>query len=76
MYGELRGYGFTVITVAIDKSAEDARPWIAAARPTHPSLIDTTHVLADLYNIVNVPTILWLDERGRAGESARLARGA
>ena len=65
MYGELRGYGFTVITVAIDKSAEDARPWIAAARPTHPSLIDTTHVLADLYNIVNVPTILWLDERGR-----------
>jgi len=65
VYGELRGYGFTVITVAIDKSAEDARPWIAAARPTHPSLIDTTHVLADLYNIVNVPTILWLDERGR-----------
>ena len=65
MYGELRGYGFTVNTVAIDKSAEDARPWIAAARPTHPSLIDTTHVLADLYNIVNVPTILWLDERGR-----------
>jgi len=65
VYGELRGYGFTVVTVAIDKSAEDARPWIAAARPTHPSLIDTTHVLADLYNIVNVPTILWLDERGR-----------
>ena len=65
MYDELRELGFTVITVAIDQSAEDARPWIEAAHPTHPSLIDTTHVLADLYNIVNVPTILWIDERGR-----------
>src|SRR4029450_5301142 len=33
--------------------------------PAHPSLVDTAHVLADLYNIVNVPTILWIDERGR-----------
>jgi len=54
-----------VITVALDKSPEDARRWIEAARPTHPSLIDTKHVLADLYNIVNVPTVLWIDERGR-----------
>ena len=65
MYEELRGHGFTVITVAIDKSVDDARPWIEAAKPTHPSLIDTTHALADLYNVVNVPTILWIDERGR-----------
>ena len=62
LHEELRGFGFTVITVALDKSAEDARPWIEAARPTHPALIDTGHVLADLYNIVNVPTILWIDE--------------
>ena len=54
-----------MITVAIDRSADDARPWIEAASPTHPSLIDTRHVLADLYNLVNVPTILWIDERGR-----------
>ena len=65
MYEELKGLGFTVITVAVDKSADDARPWIEAAKPTHPSLIDTAHVLADLYNVVNVPTILWIDERGR-----------
>ncbi len=54
-----------VITVALDKSPDDARPWIEAARPTHPSLIDVKHLLADLYNIVNVPTVLWIDERGR-----------
>jgi hypothetical protein len=65
VYEELRGYGFTVITVAIEASAEDARPWIEAAKPAHPSLVDTRHALADLYNIVNVPTILWIDERGR-----------
>jgi hypothetical protein len=65
VYEELRGHGFTVITVAIEVSAEDARPWIEAAKPAHPSLVDTEHALADLYNIVNVPTILWIDERGR-----------
>jgi hypothetical protein len=65
VYEELKDLGFTVITVALDKGAEDARPWIEAARPTHPSLIDTRHVAADLYNVVNVPTILWIDERGR-----------
>ena len=65
MYEELKGFGFTVITVALDKSAEDARPWIEGARPAHPSLIDTHHALAELYNIVNVPTVLWIDEKGR-----------
>jgi hypothetical protein len=65
LHEELCGLGFTVITVALDKSPDDARPWIEAARPTHPSLIDTGHVVADLFNIVNVPTILWIDERGR-----------
>ena len=65
LHEELREFGFTVITVALDKSADDARPWIEAARPSHPSLIDTPHVLADLFNVVNVPTVVWIDERGR-----------
>ena len=65
LYEELKGHGFVVITVALDKSADDPRPWIEAARPTHPSLVDTRHVLADLYNIVNVPTVLWIDKQGR-----------
>jgi hypothetical protein len=65
LHEELRGHGFSVITVALDKSADDARPWIEAARPTHPSLIDTGHVVADLFNVVNVPTAVWIDERGR-----------
>jgi hypothetical protein len=54
-----------VITVAVDRSSDAARPWIEAARPTHPSLIDTGHRVADLYNMVNVPTVVWIDEAGR-----------
>lgn len=65
LYEELAGRGFVVITVALDKSADDARPWIEKAAPTHPALIDGAHALADLYNVVNVPTVLWIDERGR-----------
>ena len=65
LYEELKGQNFTVITIALDKSAEDARPWIEKAAPTHPALIDTQHAVADLYNVVNVPTVLWIDERGR-----------
>jgi hypothetical protein len=65
LHAELAGLGFVVITVALDRSAEDARPWIEKAAPTHPALVDTAHELADLYNLVNVPTILWIDERGR-----------
>jgi hypothetical protein len=41
------------------------RPFIEAAAPTHPSLIDTEHVVAERYHVVNVPTILWIDEEGR-----------
>ena len=53
-----------VITVAMDR-ADDARPWIERAAPTHPSLIDEHHRLGELYNMVNVPTVVWIDEDGR-----------
>ena len=54
-----------MITVALDKTADDARPWIESVNPTHATLIDPQHLMADLYNVVNVPTIFWIDERGR-----------
>ena len=51
--------------MALDKSPEDARPFIERALPTHPSVVDTEHVVAELYHMRNVPTILWIDEEGR-----------
>lgn len=52
-------------TVALDRCKEDPQPFIEAAGATHPSVIDTEHRLAELYHIINVPTILWIDEQGR-----------
>jgi len=51
--------------VALDRSADDPREFIERAAPTHPSVIDTEHVVAELYHIVNVPTMIWIDEKGR-----------
>ena len=65
LYEELRDRGFMVIAVAMDSRAADPLPWIEAAKPTYLTLIDRDHRLADLYNLVNVPEAVWIDEDGR-----------
>jgi hypothetical protein len=64
LYEELEGHGFMVIAVAMDSREGAALPWIEAARPTYVTLIDRDHRLAELYNMVNVPQAVWIDERG------------
>jgi len=62
---ELRPQNIEVVTVALDSGgAEAAGPWIDAASPRHPSLIDEAHRLDELLGIVNVPTGVWIDEEG------------
>ena len=65
LYEELGDRGFVVIAVAMDSREGDPLPWIEAARPTYPTLIDREHRLAELYGIVNVPQAVWIDEAGR-----------
>ena len=66
LYDELKDDGFMVFAVAMDsRGPEVARPWIEAAKSTYISVIDTDHRLADLYNMVNVPEAVWIDEAGR-----------
>jgi hypothetical protein len=49
----------------MDASSEAARPWVDAAKPSYPCLIDRNHRVAELYNMVNVPQAVWIDELGR-----------
>lgn len=65
VHEELGPLGLSVITVAIDATLAAPRPYVRAAGATHPSLVDTEHRVADLYNMVNVPTVVWIDEVGR-----------
>lgn len=43
---------------------EAAGPWIDRARTTHPALVDQAHLLDELLGVVNVPSGIWIDERG------------
>ena len=54
-----------MVAVAIDRSADDVREYVEAARSTHPVLIDSEHIVADRYGILNVPTVVWIDEQGK-----------
>lgn len=66
------------MTVALDTlGTEVALPFIEAAKPMHPALIDTAHIIDELFGIVNVPSGVWIDENGlivRPPETASLPR--
>ena len=66
LYNELKDQGFVVIAVAFDSAGNKAaEPWIKMANPTYPCLIDQRHVVAELYDMVNVPNAVWIDEHGQ-----------
>ena len=61
----------------MDVNPEHAHPFIDAAAPTHPSLIDTSHATGDLFGFVNIPMAVWIDEDGnlvRPAEAASIER--
>lgn len=66
-----------MVTVALDVEPAHAHHWIDLAAPTHPSLVDTTHVTGELFGFVNIPMAVWIDEHGvlvRPAESASIQR--
>ena len=65
LYDELKDKGFMVVAVAEEsRGAEHARPWIEQAKSSYWQLVDVEHRLSDLYNLVNVPQAVWIDEKG------------
>ena len=63
--------------MALDIEPTHTYAWIDAASPTHPSLIDTTHITGELFGFVNIPMAIWIDESGnivRPAEGASIER--
>ncbi len=62
---ELHPKGLEIVTVALDTGGvEAAKPFVDAANPSHPSLLDVGHVVDERFGVVNVPNGVWIDEEG------------
>ncbi len=63
---ELKDRNFEIVSVAQDTGGlKDAGPWIEKANLEYTVLIDEQHLVTRLYGMVNVPTAVWIDERGK-----------
>ena len=68
IYEELQAVNpdFEIISVAQDTGGEaDAGPIFDAANVSYTEIIDVNHHISALYNLVNVPSGVWIDEEGR-----------
>ena len=53
------------MTVSLELTGPEAsRPYIEAAHPDHPALLDPTHRMDPLFGVVNIPSVVWIDEQG------------
>ena len=68
IYEELQAVNpnFEIISFAQDSGGEaDAGPIFDAANVTYTSVIDANHHISALYNLVNVPSAVWINEEGK-----------
>jgi tetratricopeptide (TPR) repeat protein len=66
IYQQLKDKNFEIVSVAEDTGGvKDAGKAITDAKPTYTVLIDQEHLVSKLYNMVNVPTGVWINEQGR-----------
>lgn len=73
IYDELKSDTFEIISVAQDTGGEAAAGAIFDnANVTYTSIIDVNHHISSLYNLLNVPSGVWIDE---AGKIARINEG-
>ena len=74
VYDDLKDKNFEIVAAAEDTGgAKISTPWYDKAKVTYTALVDPAHTVSSLYQMVNVPTGVWVDETGkivRAGEVA------
>ena len=65
MREELHPAGFELVDVCLEMGGADvARPYVAEAASSHPSLIDQTHAMDARFGVTNIPMAMWIDETG------------
>jgi hypothetical protein len=71
-----QGHGFEILSIAQEsKGREAALPYVEAAKPSYPVLLDEHHVVAERFGTKNVPAGVWIDERGRIVRGPEVASG-
>ena len=66
IYEELKSENFEIISVAQDSGGEEAAGYIFDdANVSYTAIIDVNHQISSLYNLVNVPSGVWIDEQGK-----------
>ena len=66
IYEELKSDNFEIISVAQDTGGEEAAgSYFDDANVTYTAIIDVNHHISSLYNLVNVPSGVWVDEEGK-----------
>jgi len=64
-----------VLGLVLDRSADAIRPYIEKSGATFPVLVDPQHAVAHLFGIINIPTVVWIDEEGRIVRPPRIEYG-
>jgi len=66
IYEELKSENFEIISAAQDTGGEAAAGAIFDdANVSYTAIIDVNHQISSLYNLVNVPSGVWIDEEGK-----------
>ena len=62
----MKDHNFEIISAAQDTGGEEAAGTLFdRAGATYTTIIDVQHTISSLYNFVNVPSAVWIDEEGK-----------
>lgn len=65
IYEELKDQNFELISAAQDTGGEaKAGPIFDRANVTYTAIVDVNHTISSLFNLVNVPSGVWINEEG------------
>ena len=70
----MKDKNFEIVAAAQDTGGTKvADRWYEKAKVTYTALVDTKHTVSSLYQMVNVPTGVWIDETGKIVRPAEVA---